>query len=143
MLLTDEEVESIAGTVGLNSVMTAFNGIIGKFARAVIAAYEAKLREQEPTLYVDARDYQYHVENNRQTAFGVWRGSDGAKCNTPNAVPMFFFEHPAPIPEGWQLVPVEPTEAMMNVHDSLLMQGVTRGRNIIYKAMLAAAGSGE
>ena len=42
---------------------------------------------------------------------------------------------PAPIPEGWQLVPIEPTEEMINAAD----KHEHRFSDIIYCAMLAAA----
>ena len=114
---------------------------IKAFARLVEAKIEAKLREQEPTLYVNARDYKYHVENNRQTTLGVWRGSDGAKCNTPKAVPMFFFEHPAPIPEGYALVPIEPTDEMLDAGSNALYAALGSRSKACYAAMLAAARS--
>ncbi len=48
--------------------------------------------------------------------------------------------HPAPkVPEGWQLVPKEPTEAMIdagNKHEH-------RFSDVIYRTMLAAAPKGE
>ena len=50
--------------------------------------------------------------------------------------PVFTTPQPA-IPEGWQLVPVEPTEAMLDAGEMIDGDGVTYVD--LFKAMLAAA----
>lgn len=60
--------------------------------------------------------------------------------NYPSEVLWPLYRETAPrVPEGWKLVPVEPTNAMVYAQDKLLMRGVTRGSDEIYRAMLAAA----
>lgn len=51
--------------------------------------------------------------------------------------------HPAPIPEGWQLVPSEPTEAMLSAAWALNLdiEGIRQHCTNRYKEMLAAARS--
>lgn len=54
------------------------------------------------------------------------------------------FTHPAPVPAGWQLVPVEPTPEMIRASWDLAGVGlVEHGKrayiSIAYKAMLSAA----
>jgi hypothetical protein len=54
------------------------------------------------------------------------------------------YTHPAPVPAGWQLVPVEPTEAMIRAsHGLASVVSYSNGHHayipIAYKAMIAAA----
>lgn len=49
------------------------------------------------------------------------------------------YAHPAPaVPEGWQLVPVEPTREMKDAGDELLTDTVECSHNV-WNAMIAAA----
>jgi hypothetical protein len=54
-----------------------------------------------------------------------------------------YVTHPAPVPAGWQLVPVEPTERQWEegkiMLSAMLECGTALDIGIIYKAMLAAA----
>ena len=63
----------------------------------VIAAYEAKLREQNPVGYF-CPEYMGGPVLYYQVQYSS-KGDEGV-------VPLF--EHPAPIPEGYVLVPIEP-----------------------------------
>lgn len=69
------------------------------------------------------------------------RGPECMSCGATAPSMEVWNTRPAPsaVPDGWQLVPKEPTDEMMRAHDECLMRGVPRGRNIIYDAMLAAA----
>lgn len=51
------------------------------------------------------------------------------------------YTHPAPIPEGWQLVPVEPTPEMLAAswETDLKATDINTVRKELYQAMLAAA----
>ena len=86
----------------------------------VIAACEAKLLEQEPVAVVVDSD---SLESVISPAVAV--GSE-------------LYLHPAPIPDGWQLVPVEPTDKMWFA--GVVIKGDMAAS---YKAMLAAARSGN
>jgi hypothetical protein len=57
------------------------------FSRAVIAACEAKLRDQEPVAYMTYKGYLLHAGDPKVL-----------EHNEPTPL----FEHPAPIPEGWR-----------------------------------------
>jgi hypothetical protein len=54
-----------------------------------------------------------------------------------------FFTHPAPVPAGWRLVPVEPTEKQWAegkiVLEAMFDCGTSIDLGLIYKAMLQAA----
>ena len=93
------------------------------FARAVIAAYEAKLREQEPVAIVDEA--------------GVI-----IVCSYSYKPGDKLFKHPAPIPEGYVLVPIEPTEAMLCAGGDYLDGDSFFYAKKVWTAMLAAR-SGE
>ena len=52
------------------------------------------------------------------------------------------FTHPAPVPAGWRLVPVEPTPEMISAMYQCLTTNIENNSNDLYdsyKAMLAAA----
>jgi hypothetical protein len=62
----------------------------------------------------------------------------------PRSTSIRLFTHPAPVPAGWQLVPVEPTDEMIRAsHDLASIATYSNGQHthipIAYKAMLAAA----
>jgi hypothetical protein len=61
----------------------------------------------------------------------------------PRSTSIRLFTHPAPVPAGWQLVPVEPTERQWEegkiMLSAMLECGTALDIGIIYKAMLAAA----
>lgn len=90
------------------------------FARALLAAYE-----QEPVAYMIGGHYLMHA-------------ADPKVDNYTSAVPLY--THPAPsipaVPDGYVLVPVEPTEAMLLV---LGLTGSFEKMTHAYQAMLSAA----
>ena len=84
-MLTDEEILQVVGN-------RADIGDAVRIARAVIAAYAAKLREEKPTIYIQPN----HLGLAKHQVF-LCRA---APCQIyDDFVPLF--EHPAPIPEGW------------------------------------------
>jgi hypothetical protein len=97
-----------------------------QFARAIIASYEKKLREQTPVAW---RSW-YEPANN----WTIWQ-------QTPSiSSPLQpLFTHPVPVAEGYALVPIEPTEAML-IQITPVSAELSEWR-VNYKAMLAAARS--
>ena len=96
------------------------------FARAVIAAHEAKLREQKPIAKVSTSGGLIWTDYGFNNVI-----SDGT----------LLYTNPAPIPEGWQLVPIEPTTEMIiagndGFHSPDMRRHTVSG---CYKAMLNAA----
>ncbi len=95
--------------------------------------------EQNPVAYRTVNNvgaYVYHSADRLPNEYGL-RGEA-------------LYLHPAPIPEGWQLVPKEPTEAMLYAGDAEIDPGYCeessssrfvedRESIAVYKAMLAAA----
>ena len=80
--------------------------------------------EQEPV----AKVYRYGSNSNGEPWHGIhWFN---AAIDAPDGTLLYL--HPAPIPEGWQLVPKEPTINMLN---ALYYSERSKG----YAAMLAAA----
>mgnify|MGYP006351991307 CR=1 FL=1 len=72
------------------------------------------------------------AEENWQEWRTVGHMPQGPESRTFQMRPLY--THPAPVPAGWQLVPVEPTKAMLSAgwgNDHLYAD--------LYKAMLAAA----
>lgn len=121
------------------------------FARAVIAAYEAKLREQEPVLWrykhadeqiwtiAEPRNFYANTVEDTVNDIKHYISKGYAYILQP------LFEHPASIPEGWQLVPIEPTTEMIiagndGFHSPDMRRHTVSG---CYKAMLAVVRSGE
>ena len=83
---------------------------------------------QEPV----ARVYRYGSNSNGEPWHGIhWFN---AAIDAPDGTLLYL--HPAPIPEGWQLVPKEPTENMIKLGAYAERYSGVYG---IYKAMLAAA----
>ncbi len=92
----------------------------------VIAAYEAKLREQKPIAKVSTSGGLIWTDYGFNNVI-----SDGT----------LLYTNPAPIPEGWQLVPIEPTTEMIiagndGFHSPDMRRHTVSG---CYKAMLNAA----
>lgn len=124
------------------------------FAREVIAAYEAKLREQAPVAYM--ADDEFGIAEFVEAYFVKVAGNQLPFPNASKVIPLF--EHPAPIPEGMVLVPIEPTKVMKQKMLMALLEysasdceelspkqydQYSDDCNRVFKAMLAAARSGE
>ena len=102
--------------------------------RAVIAAYEVKLREQEPVAWITSDGLVKLL-----TTIACWtlvQKSEDAGFDTP------LYTNPAPIPEGYALVPLKPNEAMLHHMMGCITHSADTRRNH-YKMLLAAARSGE
>ena len=106
MILTVEDIREIA------EQLTWYDGDTERldpvqFARSIEAKIEAKMRDQKPFAWYqpvesDKDGWMYiGKDKNWMGYLGTWRE------NQP------LYKHPAPIPEGYALVPVEPTEAML------------------------------
>jgi len=78
MLLTEEEIAYLIDTA------QGRRDLVNK----TIAAYEAKLREQDPVAWM-------YKNKNTDDVYLRWTAPDESFKPTP------LFEHPAPIPEGW------------------------------------------
>lgn len=113
MLLTEEEIAYLIDTA------QGRRDLVNK----TIAAYEAKLREQEPVAWRKLLCFENGANEYKFSSVNVLKDGD----------PLYL--HPAPIPEGYVLVPIEPTKEMISAMQS---SGWMPGN---YKAMLAAARS--
>lgn len=105
-----------------------------KLCKAFDALREALAQpEQEPYAYTaEGECWSCRFTSKVDTEFRL------KALNIPLEKLRYLYPHPAPIPEGWQLVPVEPTARMRNA----FFQAYFPGPDIevkIYKAMLAAA----
>ena len=96
-------------------------------ARKVITAYEVKLREQKPVCWLHTEFGGAKFINFIDQTPGVGWAKQG------------LFTHPAPIPEGYALVPIEPTTHMVNEGLCGCMDNDVTV--CIWKKMLAAARS--
>ena len=155
MRLTDEEIKAIPAMMATD---TALN-----YARAVIVAYEAKLREQNGPIALpfaildeEMKDlHRFHECASDGEGYDVpkERMKRLAEIGLLRRVTANIYEHttfglsvidgdftnPAPIPEGWQLVPAEPTTHMVNEGLCGCMDNDVTV--CIWKKMLAAARS--
>jgi len=120
-ILTDDEILAVLGEDKDNDPELCSDVL--EDARAVIAAYEAKLREQEPVAWRKLLCFENGANEYKFSSVNVLKDGD----------PLYL--HPAPIPEGYVLVPIEPTKEMISAMQS---SGWMPGN---YKAMLAAARS--
>ena len=100
-----------------------------------IAAYEAKLREENEPVAWSTSDGLVKL----LTTISCWtlvQKSEDAGFDTP------LYTNPAPIPEGYALVPLKPNEAMLHHMMGCITHSADTRRNH-YKMLLAAARSGE
>lgn len=123
-LLSDEEITLIVRECAKGSAINRDGSTSHRIARAVIAAYEAKLREQEPVAWM----YKNKITDD---VYLRWTAPEESFKPTPLYAP------PAPIPEGCQLAPMESTEEMLNSISPALRIVAAN----IYKTLLAAARS--
>ena len=128
-ILTDEEITLIIRECARGSAINRDGSTSHRIARTIEQAALNKLNEQEPVAW----------EFDTPAHFGSWMGNlsyteptDGVGYK--NKRPLYL--HPAPsVPEGYQLVPIEPTESMIA---AMQASGWMLGN---YKAMLSAARS--
>lgn len=129
MNLSDDEITLIVRECARGSAINRDGSTSHRIARAIESKIEAKLREQEPVALYDGNKF---YANEKSAICGC---ADMANLN-----PVFL--HPASIPEGWQLAPVEPDEKMVAatgaVYDDLKEMVIAN-----YKAMLAIAARSE
>lgn len=98
----------------------------------IIEALRTAIEEMEQEEPVgEVRDFKY------STVF-LYKMNTGEKQHYL-PVGAKLYTHPATIPEGWQLVPVEPTEEMLVAGYETEMFPEDRTPREIYNAMLAAA----
>ena len=90
-MLTDEEIKTLFDQPDMSWI---------SFARAVIAAYEAKLNSAEPVAVIITTNQGDQLDWDTDGWDQKW-----------HSVPLF--EHPAPIPENYALIPIAPTEAIL------------------------------
>ena len=116
-ILTDDERRQAIQSIVLTSPGTA-----DQIARAIETAVLAKLAQQEPFGYFRAEPFGW---------------TDCAESDE-DAVPLY--PHPAPqqadrqrVPDGWKLVPVEPTQEMCKA------AVIYANGNAVYKNVAAAA----
>ena len=109
MSLSDEEILQVVGN-------RADIGDAVRIARAIEAKIETKLREQEPFgYYWNFKDMEEGIITGQHFVEG--------EAEEQGYIPLF--EHPAPIPEGYQLVPIEPTEAMVHAGQEIAHDLIT------------------
>lgn len=136
MILTKEEMKAALASV---SACIQDRNIV--YAKAIELAVLAKLREQEPVAWTQADpDGHIHLAEITKTrecqSLDTWDAQMGW-----TAVPLYL--HPAPIPEGWQLVPIELPEKMLcTMGDDFDGDSFDHVRRL-WKLLLAAARSGE
>jgi hypothetical protein len=106
-----------------------------------ITALRAAIAEQEkaePVAWKYQVGSKVHLETHRLDHYYWYNGS------YVKGTPIYAYPAPAPVPAGWQLVPVEPTEAMIRAsHGLASVVSYSNGQHayipIAYKAMIAAA----
>jgi hypothetical protein len=130
-MLTDEEIKIIYDEYECE--MDAGHTVNG-FARAIERAVLKKLEEQEAVFYY------------RPTSSGGYEGPKWAesmeKCRIDSGVWRPLYAHPLPaqsVPEGWQLVPIEPTEDQIDsVGAAYHGHGLVQYARGVYLTMLSA-----
>lgn len=118
MILTDEEVFKC-----LPPEESAL-----EFARAIEAAVLEKLKQQEPVAWQDTAKPSVLLEHDQLDP--MWQ---------PIMRPLYAAPVPAAVPDGWKLVPVEPTQAMYCAANEHYESNEYCGNGGIYRAMLSAA----
>lgn len=132
-ILSNEEMRKAAlSSVRSAGVSNPSTFALVQFARDIEQAVMAKLLEQnEPIYQRRCRDGTWIDHNEQSYKYNLEYGHTVRKL----------YEHPAPsAPEGMVLVPIEPTEAMLQSIIGFTCKD-TDTRKFHYKAMLAAARS--
>ncbi|HCD6680740.1 TPA: hypothetical protein NDY80_001931 [Pseudomonas aeruginosa] len=118
-------------------------------ALARVAELERKLRNEENahTTTIEQRDNAEHWADQLAKAiaerFGVDIG-EHSNLNCPwNEALVWMQQPPAQaqhsVPEGWKLVPIEPTQAQLSAGQTAWLADPMRRSTTLYRAMLAAA----
>lgn len=128
-ILTDDE--------GHRAVNSATSGTSLEIFRKVEAAVLAKLREQEPVGFVTSLQWRtYQTEQ-------VLKITRTRQPEHDFVAPIYAAPQPAvvQVPQGWKLVPVEPTEAMCNPNKATdaVAKMAAKYRREAWAYMLAAA----
>ena len=143
-ILTDEEITLIIRECARGSAINRDGSTSHRIARAIEQAVLNKLGEQEPVAWLHQTRTSSDVITDGVKMFLLrqyerWEFHSSMQrpsvCKAENYTKPLYL-HPAPsVPEGYQLVPIEPTEAMQEAWDgeSSLMG--------TWNAMLAAARS--
>ncbi len=143
-ILTDEEITLIIRECARGSAINRDGSTSHRIARAIEQAVLNKLGEQEPVAWLHQTRTSSDVITDEVKMFLLrqyerWEFHSSMQrpsvCKAENYTKPLYL-HPAPsVPEGYQLVPIEPTEAMQEAWDgeSSLMG--------TWNAMLAAARS--
>ena len=125
-ILTDEEITLIIRECARGSAINRDGSTSHRIARAIEQTILNKMSEQEPFGYYENGRWSIVTDG----------GPDKWRARKEYTGPLYL--HPAPsVPEGYQLVPIEPTEVMIAAGRQL--GDVSYGD--IYKAMLSAARS--
>lgn len=124
-MLTDEEIKDIMS----NHPSNDYDGIFD-LCKDIERAVLAKAAEQEPVAVMG--------NNGRVQAKCEFSGIDSFLKCCRNNTPFYAHQLPAQaIPEGWRLVPIEPTHEMVDAYKSNSSAGHLS--EIGYKAMLSAS----
>ncbi|QGF21998.1 hypothetical protein PQB85_gp41 [Erwinia phage Midgardsormr38] len=134
-MMINELIEQIGGRERLENIASgnAFYCIQDDegqlMARAMLAVLDAK-----PVAYTHASEISnMHVTGLYIRGFPIDRRLNAEEGYT---VPLYTIETAASAPEGWKLVPAEPTQRMIDAHtEGMVSGGATRA----YRDMLAAA----
>lgn len=130
MYPTQEELEAIAVSAGSRNFTV--HSVIKDFARRIIDWRDAQLRKQEP---VRVKHIRFDYLDNGQLVATYY-----LPVSEKEAPPLYAAPVPAPaVPEGWQIVPVEPTEEMLWALYRSFVGGLTGPNYESYRAMLSAA----
>ena len=106
-LLSDDEITLIVRECARGSAINRDGSTSHRIAKTIEAKIMEKLRDQnEPIAYINVNSQQ--LEWAKPTIFTTPRSIDLAP------VPLYMRPNPAPIPDGYVLVPVEPTEDMVH-----------------------------
>ena len=127
-------IEQIALEVAQEMGLIA-NGVYEAFAKQFIAAY---LEQQEPVAWCYVQSgYTHYTDDKRD-----WYDAPGIEEVTP-----LFLAPPPAVPEDMCLVPLEPTERMLEeayVFGNCMLQATNKcDPALLYKAMIAAAPKGD
>lgn len=114
MILTDKEMKEIHSSTFGKGLQT--------FARGIESAVLEKLRQQKPVAVINK--------------FGIYLESAG--LNAPVGTKLYTAPVPA-VPDGWKLVPVEPTEDMLWALYGFLVGQLSEPDYRRYRSMLSAA----
>ena len=127
-ILTDEEITLIIRECARGSAINRDGSTSHRIARAIEQTILNKANGQEPFGYYENGRWSIVTDG----------GPDKWRARKEYTGPLY--THPAPsVPEGYQLVPIEPTEVMMWALYGHCVGQLTHLDYGYYKAMLSAA----